>query len=131
MELKDLVGLRELSGVDRGHIADDSLFRDAKTLKFVLDGKTYTAIEDPNDGYRSTCRNLEVIDGNHAANRFPPQRVMAVMRKDGDYCKNNVLELLDTVTGKVVLSVGTENTNDYYPMCIMSFNPENMAINQK
>jgi len=133
MELQDLVGLHELTGVDRGNIqrSEDSYWtRDAKSLQFTLDGKTYTAIEDPNDGYRSMMNSLTMTEGEHTTNRFPPQRVMAAMRKDGDFSKNKVLDLIDTQTGMVVLSVGTENTNDYYPCCIMQFNPENMNINK-
>jgi hypothetical protein len=35
----------------------------------------------------------------------------------------------DVVTGKVVLEVGTDNTEDYYPYCVMNWSPENLACN--
>ena len=40
------------------------------------------------------------------------------------------LELLDCKTGKTVLEVGTENTDDYYPCFVANWSPENMACNQ-
>ena len=48
MELKDLIGLHELSGVDittekhSDYYCDDA---DCSVVKFVLDGKTYKAVE--------------------------------------------------------------------------------------
>lgn len=131
MELQDLLGKHMLSGVDMGHESikntwgDD--FESCQTLNFTLDGVTYSAIEDPSDGYRSSMNEIRVTDAP-AKNTFAPQEVLGVMRRDDDY-KNDVLDLIDTTTGKVVLSVGTTNTDDYYPSFEAVFAPENMAIN--
>lgn len=49
VELSDLVGKHELSGVDTS-VADSGLYEDASYIVFIMDGVTYKAIEDPNDG---------------------------------------------------------------------------------
>jgi hypothetical protein len=130
MELKDLVGGHILSGVDRErfkHIPDDDCFfglEDCELINFVLDGETYTAIQDPEDGYRSAMKmilrsNVPVI------NTFVGQRVIPSLSDDGE-----ILTLTDAVTCKPVLRVGTDRNEDYYPLWVADFMPENMAINQ-
>jgi hypothetical protein len=73
MELKDLVGLHELSGVDTT-IEKVEQYRDhyenVDVVRFVLDGKTYKVIEDPVDGYRSYCKDLQVCH-EKVSNTFP------------------------------------------------------------
>lgn len=64
------------------------------------------------------------------ANRFPPVRVVGVYKRDGDWggaC--DILQLVDVVTGQVVLEVGTDNTDDYYPSFVADFRPQAMAVN--
>ena len=131
MELKDLVGLHKLSGVDLSTTQINQWgnhYEDAQVIRFVIDGQTYKATEDPSDGYRSQCEELEVTD-EIITNMFPPQKVMGKMRKDTKYETNNTIEFTDVFTGKVVLAVGTDNFEDYYPCCVFVWNPENMAIN--
>ena len=54
MELQELVGLHKLSGVDMSNekIKEEwgDSFEDCQVINFILDKKTYTAIEDPSDG---------------------------------------------------------------------------------
>jgi hypothetical protein len=130
MELKDLVGLHELSGVDTTTVKVKwgDHYEDANVVRFVLDGKTYKAIEDPDDGYRSYCKELEVCD-EVVSNKFPPQKVMGKMKDNDTDSINDTIQFIDVVTGKVVLEVGTDNTHDYYPYCVMNFSPENLACN--
>ena len=129
MELKDLVGLHVLDAVDMeiGKIKNYMDWdEDAQIIRFRLDGKTYIATEDPDDGYRSHMKDInESTDPMN--NSFPPCKVIGSMDEDQE---NDTLEFKDLVTGKTVLRVGTDNTDDYYPMFISEFNPENMAINQ-
>lgn len=47
-------------------------------------------------------------------NAFPPVRVMGKMKGADDYRTNDTLQLIDVVTGKMVLEVGTDNSDDYY-----------------
>jgi hypothetical protein len=132
MELNELVGKRILSGVDmdNGKVKTwGDNYEDCEVVRFVLDDKTYTVVEDPEGGYRSSMRYIDVSN-DPISNMFPGIEVMASMRPHGDYEKNDVLELMDTTTAKIVLSVGTGNTGDYYPYWVAEFTPENMATNQ-
>ena len=129
MELEDLVGMHELSGVDRGSTKGGYCDEDCETIAFVLDGITYIAQEDPSDGYRSAMKEI-TVSSLEIKNRFNPQRVLCRM-KDESQCESyDVLEIIDIETGKVVLSVGTGNNDDYYPYWVAEFTPENMACNQ-
>jgi hypothetical protein len=132
MELKDLVGKHILSGVDMNNESIKqwgNYFEDCQVINFVLDGITYTAIEDPDDGYRSTMRKIVTSD-KVVSNIFAGQEVLAKMRENDRYQENDILDLVDVVTGKIVLSVGTGNTNDYYPYWVAEFTPENMGVNE-
>lgn len=125
MKLKDLVGLHDLSGVD---VATEMYGGNVvNVVRFVLDGKTYKAIEDPDDGYRSYLSNLKVTD-EKVTNNFPPQKVVGTMKGAGWY-EHDIILFIDIVTGKVVLEVGTEDVSDYYPCCVLRWHPENLAIN--
>jgi hypothetical protein len=127
MELKDLIGEHKLSGVDVTSESVNAYSRDGDVVRFVLNGKTYKSIEDPDDGYRSYLSEIEVTD-EKVTNNFPPQSVVGVMKPAGSY-DSDVIQFIDAVTGKVVLEVGTENVNDYYPCAIIYWSPENLAIN--
>jgi hypothetical protein len=137
VELKDLVGKHVLSGVDYSHQSIEAEwgggFEDCQVLNFILDGKGYSAIEDPEDGYRSTMRDLRVIDPALVTNTFPPIEVVAVYKVDGlgSYSyKSDLLEMYDTTNGKLVLRAGTDDTDDYYPIYVAEFTPENMSTNE-
>jgi hypothetical protein len=134
IELESLVGEHELSGVD--YILSEEFptswgsSYNGQVCRFVLDGKVYTAREDDNDGYRSAMEDL--TEGGAIRNRFAPQRVLCSMRTEGKYGgKDHVLVMRDVVTGREVLEIGTDNTDDYYPSFVADFRPENMACNQK
>jgi len=126
MELKDLVGEHELTGVDR-YNADvktwyGSGFESCEHLSFCLDGVTYTAIEDPSDGYRSCMRDLEVTD-IELKNTFSPVRVIARIGESDYEYESDILELISVANGGVILRVGTDNTDDYYPWFVCEFDP--------
>lgn len=133
MELKDLEGAHVLTGVDEesGEIVSqygaDSTYV-GNTIRFCLDGTIYVVREDDDDGYRSSMRDI-TVGTTPMVNTFPPVQVIGVYRdhRGSGYC--DILELIDVVTGKLVLEVGTENTDDYYPSFVASFNPKGMVIN--
>ena len=134
MELKDLVGEHELSGVDS--ITEEKkefepfggCTLEFQVIRFVLDGKTYKATEDPADGYRSCMEEIEVTD-EKITNNFPPQKVIGKMKPGDNFNDNDTIQFRDVVTGEIVLEVGTDYYDDLYPICIMYWNPENLAIN--
>lgn len=131
--LSDLVGNGILDAVDfgtEGHKRWTDELEDCQVCRFRLNGTTYLAVEDPNDGYRSGLEKLIVQEGAKLANIFPAIEVLGVHRtKRGDYRECDIIELIDMITGKVVLEIGTDNTDDYYPSFVASFSPENMATN--
>ena len=135
MKLEDLVGRHILTGVDLAVAAGEPRWEgdrpdDCETVTFVLDGVTYRVREDPDDGYRSSMRDIAIVT-DPVANVFAPVAVLWRMGESREYEDGcDALELLDEVTGKAVLSVGTRNTDDYYPFFVGEFTPENMAINQ-
>lgn len=132
MVLADLTGTRMLSGIETGTLPNDNDWCGAdfcNYVKFTLDGVHYMAVEDPDDGYRSFCRMLQISDEAPRFS-FPPMEMVCTMAEDGEYGEaNNILVLTDAVTGEVVLEIGTENYDDWYPCFHMSYTPENMACN--
>lgn len=132
MQLEDLVGLHDLTGVDFSEEAFQQSWgadEQCNVINFVLDGVTYSAIEDPNDGYRSMMREVRVSDFK-VSNMFLPVQVMCLKRSDSRYGRSNdILDCYDTKNGKLVLAVGTDNSDDYYPTWTAEFTPENMHIN--
>ena len=64
IELKDLVGEFVLTGVDTDSTQYKSEwqdgYEDCNTLSFIFNDITFTAIEDPDDGYRSSMRKILV-----------------------------------------------------------------------
>lgn len=133
MELEDLVGKHTLYGVDlfnkavRGWCDVDE---DAQHCLFKLGDQSYVVVEDPSDGYRSCMREIQRCFGD-PTNLFPGEEVLARMDTHDDEWnqENDTLELVSVVTRKVVLRVGTDNCDDYYPYFVANFMPENMSIN--
>lgn len=127
MELKDLVGLHKLSAVDTGFSEDINGYGPAETISFTLDGITYTAMEDPQDGLRSCMSEIAVDKDRKMKNKFKPVKVVG--RYVESYSRD-ILELIDIQTGETVLEVGTSDYNDYYPCFVSSWRPEGLAINK-
>ena len=54
---------------------------------------------------------------------------MVKIKENDEYSVNNTIQFVDVITEKIVLEVGTDNTDDYYPYCVMYWTPENLSIN--
>jgi hypothetical protein len=146
-KLESLVGKHLLTGVDQGQApyTDEygEKYEDAETISFTLDGVTYTAVEDPDDGYRSMMGDLIVSD-RKLSNTFPPVEVEGVIVTEADEtyahgsaglyvdqdCEHEFIEFRDVKNGKIVLAVGTKDADDYYPIFLAYFSPENMSLNE-
>lgn len=135
VDLSDLVGDRVLTGVALGEEprppylgADRGQYEDCQTISFILDGVTYTAVEDPEDGYRSSMNSL-MVSGVAVANTFQPVAVICRMSENAKDQVDDVLEIVDAQNGKVILRVGTANTDDYYPWFVAEWTPELMHCN--
>ena len=131
MELKELVGLKTLTGVSNSNEPLDNGWGenetyDAQTFTFILDGITYTASEDNNDGYRSAMGEL-FVDKFKCKNTFEPVQVLCVHKDKSNYGYDNAdILVLYGMNGKVILEVGTDNSDDYYPSFVSVFYPENI-----
>ena len=132
MQLEDLKGKHTLSGIEIGSREFDDGYgymEERGFVKFVLDGKTYMAVEDPSDGYRSYMEELRVTD-EECAVKLPDISVCCVMKDDSEWGTNDVLEFVDLGNGNIILAIGTQNTDDYYPYCVMEYFPEKMSCNE-
>lgn len=125
--LGSLVGEHMLDAVDFG-TCTGRYEDDAQTFSFRMDGVVYTAVENPSDGYRSMMDKVLASD-DVMRNVFLPVKVTARMRETCDYGTAEVLQLIDAANRKVILEVGTDNTDDYYPWFVAKWTPENMAVN--
>lgn len=132
MRLVDLCGIRMFSGIDTGTMENKNDFwgdaEECHYVKFTLDGTHYLAIENPEDGYRSSCNELEISDVPPKYS-FVPCKVKCSMEPDDEYGANDILVVTDCATGEVVLRIGTGNCADYYPFFCMEYYPENLACN--
>ena len=133
--LESLVGKHWLSGVELAtrhmQVNDYSGKEDVNTISFVLDGTVYTALEDPEDGYRSCLKEIRIEGKEVVKNRFPRVRVMAeYISKPEENSYSTSCDILHMYLDKVgpangtVLRVGTDNTDDYYPTFEAFFDPK-------
>lgn len=124
-KLRDFVGPYLLCGVDFENVKIDdddvSGYYNAQMMRFKLDDKIYVATENPDDGYRSSLSEIMRSD-DKMKNVFRGQPVKGRYKEDEH---DDILEFISVKTGKVVLMVGTDNTDDYYPSFVASFSPEN------
>ncbi len=126
MNLEHLVGEHILTGVTYGSVAREDWCgrqEDVTCVRFCLDGITYVAYEDPDDGYRSHCEELIVEDV--VLNTIPKTHVLCTMLTDDD----DVLVVTDIISGKTILEIGTLDYEDYYPCFHYEYNPENLHYN--
>lgn len=125
MELKDLIGRKKLDAVSFSDSTDR--FGSARVVKFRLDGVVHCAVEDEDDGYRSSLGELIVFDHDDIDNAFPSIDVDCVYEPDAEL---DLLSIFDIQTRELVLQVGTDYTGGYYPYFVARFFPEAMCINR-
>lgn len=136
MKLRDLVGVHLMTGIETGTVKRANWWSgedNCNYVKFRLDGVTYMAVEDPDNGYRSMCRNLEVVD-EECRTKLPDILVECKMRDDehDDIWgteENDILEFYDVSNKQMFMAVGTGNTNDYYPYFAFEYTPEVLSCN--
>jgi hypothetical protein len=132
IKLKSLVGKHKLSGVDFENesvkLYEWSDLEYCQVVRFCLDGKTYMAVQDPSDGYRSCMKHCLVVP-EMPKNKFEEVEVYGVMKGKGKYNENDVIQFYDTITNKIILEIGTSNANDYYPSWVAKWYPENLCLN--
>ena len=134
VEFSTLVGERVFTGADHGVLPadpDNFQYGEAAIFRFVLDGVTYVAQEDPDDGYRSSMKSLAIDTSDRAVPSVPPVRVLVRVMPDGEYEKNDAIEGVCIENGLTLFEVGTKNTDDYYPYFVGGFTLQNMPVNRE
>jgi hypothetical protein len=133
-EVIDLVGEHVLDAVD---FSDESIkcsygegFEDCPACRFRLDGIVYVAVEAPDDGYRSHCREIAIDPAATMKNTFPAVSVIGRYRTKGENGEtDDVIEFIDMHTSNVILEVGTLDIDEYYQEYVATFSPELMTGN--
>lgn len=125
--LKALAGRHVLTGLDRETIEREiyGVPESSETMWMVLDGVCWEIWENPDDGYRGHHEGPEKSD-RAVKNTFAPVEVLAIHVSGGDY-GSDVLELRHAGTAELVLRVGTEDVDDYYPSWVCEWGPEELA----
>lgn len=126
--LKDLVGGPYLlKGVDTPAVGEHKL---GDWIRFNLDDQVFEATRDDCDEYRSSLRDIVMTD-TKVTNTFRGVKVTARMkteRRDAQEWGSewDVLQLVHVKTGKVVLEVGTDESDSYYPSWEAHWWPERL-----
>ena len=130
--LAELLGAHMLDAVDFDNDAVNLLkaynpdLEAASTIAFRLDGVVYVAVEDPDDGYRSSMSHIYIVDAR-MVNVFPAVKVWGQWAGADEA----LVEFMRMDGGAVLLEVGTDVEDGYYPCFISSFKPENMPVNKE
>lgn len=97
--------------------------------------KTVLIFEDANDGYRSAAATPIIYEGslyelcdnvNYVRVPVRVEPMQAAEYADGA----DGIDLWDTRNDRLILRVGTDNVDDYYPTFVLDFRPEMIAGRQ-
>lgn len=134
MTFASLVGTRVLDGRAEYVLpADPHAYstEDSFAMALRIDAVWYQFAEDPDDGYRSGLRTIEVVEAESfpsgAAVEFPPITVTIHERTEREWGTwpegIEMLVVVDERTGLAICEVGTRNTDDYYPYFVHRWDP--------
>lgn len=89
------------------------LYYNSHLNRFQLGSVVFEAIEDPDDGYRSYFRELQVVEMD-AEKRENGALATVTIQKSSDTDFDGYI-LRDITDNFIWLKFGTSNTDDYYP----------------
>lgn len=127
-------GLHMLTGIGQTSIHDGWNDTDIDGVVLQIDGKNYVVYEDREDNYRSYGEMRETDEAPKVT--FPAEPVYAWNKSDSGMDENQwrvdweSLELRN-VEGELVLEIGTDHSDTYYPWVIFHWHPENLTINKE
>lgn len=132
MPWSDLYGNHVLKAIrtDVRHPFDGS----ANGIAVQFDEMTVLVFENPDDGYRSSANEPIIMNAPLYSLGCSPEYIHAPVlvrgwttSQYGDGCDG--IEVIDTRNGKTVLTLGTDNVNDYYPSYTADWRPQDLAEN--
>lgn len=98
---------------------------DSSAIAILMDGRTFLFLEDDDDGYRSRLGCVMVAEGAQSDNGTRINRDVLVSKRaetvSPHAAKHDVYEFRDAITGKLGLSVGTIDIDDYYPSFVVEY----------
>ena len=129
LSIDDIQGDFMLSGVEFGLLpGGEEKYDDCNTITIILDDIPLTFVEDPDDGYRSTLDRVFV--GGDVRNKFQPIAIhIEYSENSQDHSECQLLYGYDIKSNKECLIIGTDNTDDYYPLYVAEWKPENLYVN--
>lgn len=116
-------GWHELSGFCDTTARPEYSDEEVNALIVRIDGMNYLCYEVPSDGYRSHSEMNPTEQ--ECTNTFPPQRVYVKYYQHRD---DIGLEIYNP-DFELILLIGTDYTDDYYPEARWEWHPENLPIN--
>lgn len=135
MKLEDFVGPYLLDAVDFDKMKNEQDYypgnQEMINVMYIrLNFRVYAIIEDPNDGYRSSMKEVLIVD-RVMKNVFPAvvvdvKRLNEYKRWEDDSFPEamHIIQLVEKRSGKVVVEFGTGNVDDYYPYYVAKFDPK-------
>lgn len=128
VSLTSLVGLRTLRGIGRALVEVPWGGGNETVTQVVLDidGLLYELTEGANDGYRSSLSSVRSVRMTplSIAPIDPPLVVQVNHRTAGSYSgKCDAIYMINEATGLVVLDIGTDNVDDWYPSFVFTWDP--------
>jgi hypothetical protein len=106
---------------DKDIVGREFYFYGVDSLMFKLGRYVFEAVEDESDGYRSYFGSFE--SRNAADGIFLNRAVARVRVESYEDHSSDGWRLVDLRDGHVWLRVGTDNTDDYYPMFVFDYQP--------
>jgi len=132
VELRYLTGKHKLDGIDfySEEMGSYGLYAvDDEFCRFRLDGTVYSAFEIPDSGNRNCLHELRIMKEGKINHEFPAIEVVGKQKNNND--KDDVLELINTHTGEIILELGTKYINNQYPYVVSLFYPENVITDSQ
>ena len=99
---------------------------DTATNMFKLGNLVLEAVENPDDGYRSSLRDVVVHPSKTLKANIPPVEVF--VRQSSGLTDGHEIVSKD---GYVLLEIGTNHTDSYYPCFVFSYTPYGAAVEQR
>ena len=107
-------------------------------ILITIDGKNYFMGVDPDDGWRSYGSLFEVTDKDIKQKfSFPAENVQIIpFKKEGydiDTCEcvdKMGIVIRNIQDGSIIVEIGTDYSDGYYPCAIFRYYPENLQYNK-